>query len=120
FLHVMLCLGVIGTFGQIFSLPLRRWMRAMCPILGAAVLASSGWEFITSCMGWLLLPYFPGPEAVMASLSSDRRLLLDSTFHSLVLLLSGYAIGTMIGLVTGVIIGWFPHARYWGMPLLKV
>ena len=25
-----------------------------------------------------------------------------------------------IALITGVTIGWFPHARYWGMPILKV
>nr|MBA3652464.1 ABC transporter permease subunit [Chthoniobacterales bacterium] len=28
--------------------------------------------------------------------------------------------GVVIALVTGVTIGWFPHARYWGMPLLKI
>lgn len=120
FLRLMFCLGVAGAIGQIFSLPLRRWMRQMCPIIGAAVLTSSAWEFVTSCMGWLPLPYFPGPEAIMAALASDRALLFDSTWHSLVLLLSGYALGTVIALITGVTIGWFPHARYWGMPLLKV
>ena len=51
---------------------------------------------------------------------SDYKLLFDSTWHSLILLVSGYFIGVIIALVTGVTIGWFPHARYWGMPLLKV
>src|SRR5438093_10303539 len=51
---------------------------------------------------------------------SDYKLLFDSTWHSLILLTSGYLIGVIIALVTGVTIGWFPHARYWGMPLLKV
>ena len=120
FLAVMFCLGVMGVIGQIFSLPLRRWMRQMCPILGAAVFGTSIWEFVTTCMGWLPLPYFPGPEAVMAALGGDRALLFDSTWHSLALLLSGYAIGTVLALITGVTIGWFPHARYWGMPVLKV
>jgi NitT/TauT family transport system permease protein len=120
FLSLMFCLGVAGVIGQMFSSSLRRWMRQMCPILGVTVLASSLWEFGTTCMGWLPLPYFPGPEAVMAALAGDRALLFDSTWHSLVLLLSGYAIGTMVALITGVTIGWFPHARYWGMPILKV
>ena len=119
-LKVMLALGLILAVGQIFSLPLRRWMRQMCPIIGMAVFTMAVWELITSCLGLLPLPYFPGPEAVMASLVGDRGLIFDSTWHSLILLLSGYAIGTSIALVTGVIIGWFPHARYWGMPLLKV
>src|SRR5204862_7498987 len=48
FLRLMFCLGIAGAIGQIFSLPLRRWMRQMCPIIGAAVLTSSIWELVTS------------------------------------------------------------------------
>jgi NitT/TauT family transport system permease protein len=92
----------------------------MCPILGAAVLCASAWEFATTCMAWMPLPYFPGPESVLGSLVKDRALIFDSTWHSLFLLLSGYALGTVLALVTGVTIGWFPHARYWGMPVLKI
>jgi NitT/TauT family transport system permease protein len=57
---------------------------------------------------------------VLQSLVNDRRLLFDSTWHSLILLLGGYALGVAVALVTGVCIGWFAQARYWGMPLLKV
>jgi len=57
---------------------------------------------------------------VLQSLINDRALLFDSTWHSLWLLLRGYALGVVIALITGICIGWFPHARYWGMPLLKV
>jgi NitT/TauT family transport system permease protein len=35
-------------------------------------------------------------------------------------LLGGYVLGVTIALITGVCIGWFAPARYWGMPLLKV
>src|SRR2546429_9935730 len=50
---------------------------------------------------------------------SDYKLLFDSTWHSLILLTSGYFIGVIIALITGVTIGWFPHGCFWGMPLLK-
>jgi NitT/TauT family transport system permease protein len=50
----------------------------------------------------------------------DREVLFDSTWHSLVLLLGGYAIGVLVALITGICIGWFARARYWGMPILKV
>jgi NitT/TauT family transport system permease protein len=46
--------------------------------------------------------------------------LLESAGNSLILLLSGYAVGVVIALVAGISIGWFAEARYWGMPLLKV
>src|SRR5438105_8309445 len=65
------------------------------------------------------MPYFPGPAAVLQSLVVDRAMILASTWHSL-LLLSGYALGVLAGVVSGVCIGWFEPARYWGMPVLKV
>src|SRR5205823_2550431 len=78
------------------------------------------WEIITSGVRLLPLPYFPGPAKVLHSLITDRMLLFDSTWHSLLLLLSGYALGVIAGLITGLCIGWSPPVRYWGMPLLKV
>ena len=56
----------------------------------------------------------------LQSLINDRELLFDSTWHSLVLLLSGYTLGVISGLFSGICIGWFPQARYWGMPILKI
>jgi NitT/TauT family transport system permease protein len=95
-------------------------MRNKTPILGVVTVTAGIWELVTSCLGLLPLPYFPGPEGVFGSMVSDYKLLFDSTWHSLILLTSGYFIGVIIALITGVTIGWFPHARYWGMPLLKV
>src|SRR4029079_17326325 len=37
----------------------------------------------------------------------------------LVLLLSGYTLGVIIGLISGVCIGWSGSVRYWGVPGLK-
>ena len=56
----------------------------------------------------------------LTSLVNDRAVLFDSTWHSLILLLGGYTLGVVVGLVSGICIGWFPHARYWGMPVLKI
>ena len=119
-LFTALSLGLIGATLYPFLAGLRKWMRQMCPILGAATAMLGIWELVTYGLGWMPLPYFPGPEGVVAALVHDRGLIFDSTWHSLVLLLSGYAIGTTLALITGVTIGWFPHARYWGMPILKI
>ncbi len=119
-LFTALGLGLVGAALYPFLDGLRKWMRQMCPILGMAVFALAIWQLVTSSLGLLPMPYFPGPEGVMAALASDRALLFDSTWHSLILLLGGYAIGTVLALITGVTIGWFPHARYWGMPILKI
>jgi sulfonate transport system permease protein len=112
--------GVVAAALYPLSAGLRKWMRHYCPILGVATLTLGMWELVTTCLGLMPLPYFPGPESVALSLVRDRGLIFDSTWHSLALLLGGYAIGVSIAVTTGVIIGWFSHARYWGMPVLKI
>jgi len=120
FLARLFAVYLLAMVVQLFWRPLRRWLDHMSPILAAAVLMLGVWEVITAGFHWLPMPYFPGPAGVLWNLVDDRARLLDSTLHSLLLLLSGYALGVSIALVTGVCIGWFAPARYWGMPLLKV
>ena len=116
----ILGVSIVLSIAQSFWAGLRQWMRHMWPIFTAAILLLGLWDVITSGLHLLPLPYFPGPATVLRSLISDRALLLDSTWHSLVLLLSGYTLGVIVGLVSGVCIGWSTSVRYWGMPLLKV
>jgi NitT/TauT family transport system permease protein len=99
---------------------LRDWIRTSCPLIAVAALFLTGWELTTAGFRLLPLPYFPSPASVLQSLVNDRAVLFDSTWHSLILLLSGYALGILTGLFSGICIGWFPRARYWGMPLLKI
>ena len=120
FLGCVLVIAVITAPAQIFWPRLHRIRQNLHPILTAAVLLLCLWEIITSGVRLLPLPYFPSPAKVLHSLITDRMLLFDSTWHSLLLLLSGYALGVIAGLITGLCIGWSPPVRYWGMPLLKV
>ena len=120
FLGLILFAAFLAAPVQSFWPKLRRWMQHMCPIIAAAIVLLGLWEVITSGFRWLPLPYFPGPAGVVQSLVNDRALLFESTWHSLRLLLAGYALGVAAALVSGICIGWFAHARYWGMPLLKV
>lgn len=105
---------------QILWEALRRWMAHMCPIIAAAVAMLGLWELITSGFRWLPLPYFPSPASVLRTLIFDWDELFKGTWHSLLLLLSGYVLGAAIGVITGICVGWFRRARYWGMPVLKV
>jgi len=109
FLGGVLGLGFLMAAVQLWWSGLRKWMRNMCPILAVALLLLCVWEIMTA-----------GPAGILQSLLNDRALLFDSTWHSLILLLSGYAMGVIAGLISGVCIGWFSFARYWGMPVLKV
>ena len=120
FLGAILVASIVAAMIQPFWRRLRRWMRNMCPIFAVVILLLCFWEIITSYLRLLPLPYFPSPARVLQSLVNDYELLFDSTWHSLVLLLSGYALGVAAGLISGICIGWSPAVRYWGMPILKV
>lgn len=120
FLGIIFALAGLAAIVQPAWTYLRRWLQHMSPILAVAFLLMAIWEIITARFHWLPMPYFPGPAGVLQSLIDDRALLFDSTWHSLLLLLSGYAVGVIVALVSGVCIGWFANARYWGMPVLKI
>ena len=121
FLGGALALSLVLAGAQFVAPRLRAWLAETGPILAGAVILLALWEFATDGVR-LLEPalYFPSPPSVLDSMMGDRKLLFESTWHSLVLLLSGYGLGVIAGLVSGVTIGWFAPARYWGMPLLKV
>ena len=120
FLWNFLAVSLLLAIAQLWLPALRRRMRQAGPIFAAALLALCAWELVTTGFRLLPLPYFPSPAGVFQSLINDRALLFDSTWHSLVLLLGGYALGVIAGLISGICIGWSTPVRYWGMPILKV
>lgn len=120
FLGIVLGLAIAAALVQPFLPPLQRWLREKCPLFAVAMLLLCLWEVITTGLRLLPMPYFPSPAGVLASMIVDRDKLFDATWHSLILLLSGYFVGVIIALITGICIGWYSQARYWGMPLLKI
>jgi NitT/TauT family transport system permease protein len=104
-----------------------RWSALNADVLGVGVLLICAWEMITLKLHLMPLPYFPGPDAVIYTLVTDWAAtgrgqpgLFECMWQSLLLLLKGYLTGATLGVVFGVLIGWFPEARRWGMPLLKL
>jgi NitT/TauT family transport system permease protein len=97
------------------------------PLFAAGVLLLCAWDLITLKLNLMPLPYFPGPDGVLQTLVDDWRGaglgqpgLAECITHSLVLLLGGYFVGATVGIVCGVLIGWYAPARYWGMPVMKI
>ncbi len=107
------------TAGQWAWPSMRQWYFHTAPLLAGALAMGCVWDLVTVKWGWMPYPYFPGPDEVLGALIDDRAVLFESTWHSLRLLFTGYLAGVAAGLVLGVLIGWFPAVRYWGMPVLK-
>jgi NitT/TauT family transport system permease protein len=120
FLGLLFGAAMLAIFIQAIVTRSRSWIVHIYPIIAVGVLTLAIWDIITTGLHWLPLPYFPGPAGVLAGLLEDRKELLEHTWYSLILLLGGYLIGVVVALITGVCIGWFAEARYWGMPLLKL
>ncbi|HEY6207255.1 MAG TPA: ABC transporter permease subunit [Chthoniobacterales bacterium] len=120
FLFIVLGAGLVAAALYPFFSAVRERMHNLSAIFAAAILLLGLWEVITSGLRLLPLPYFPAPPAILDSMINDRGLLFDSTWHSLAMLLSGYALGVIAGLISGVCIGWSSSIRYWGMPVLKI
>jgi NitT/TauT family transport system permease protein len=120
FLGILLGAFVLLAGATLVSRRVRAWMEELGPILAVALALLTLWEVVTAGLHLLPMPYFPAPAGIVQSLVNDRDLLFDSTWHSLVLLLSGYGLGVATGLITGICIGWSVRVRYWGMPVLKV
>jgi NitT/TauT family transport system permease protein len=119
-LQGILGLTLLAALAQWVWRPLRSSVAHYTPLLALPAGILMLWELFTVKLNWLKLPHFPGPDSVFAGMVEHRDILFTSTWHSLLLLMGGYAAGVFAGLVTGVLIGWFPRARYWGMPVLKV
>jgi NitT/TauT family transport system permease protein len=94
-------------------------LRRAAPWLAALALFVGAWEAITAKLGWLPLPFFPPPQAILEVIIDDWTRLAQCTIASLRLLATGYLVGAAIGFVTGVAIGWSRHANYWIHPVLR-
>ncbi len=120
FLAILAGAGVLLALLQIFVPSVRRYWQEKWPVFSVAIMLIGALQIITTGLHLLPLPYFPGPPKILQSAIHDRELIWTSTYHSLFLLAGGYLLGVFLGLVTGVSIGWFKAARYWGMPVMKV
>lgn len=118
-LEVLLGIYLLLLALAYFSKPLRLKLQDKAPLISAALVVVFIWELLTLKFAVLPLPYFPSPGAVVNALISDWKLLGISTLHSLRLLASGYFIGLIVGLPTGIFMGWSPRFNYWLSPVLR-
>lgn len=65
-------------------------------------------------------PFFPGPAQVLESFLMEGPFITKNLLYSLRLFSTGFFFGVVLGVLTGILIGWFPKVYYWLYPLLKI
>jgi NitT/TauT family transport system permease protein len=101
----------LGSFGH--------GLRQRAPWLLVLGVFLSVWELATAKFAWLPLPFFPPPQSIVEVYTDDLPKLLASVIASVKLQLGGYAIGALLGFITGVSIGWSRSVGYWVHPVLR-
>ena len=77
------------------------------------------WDLLGAKLGILPLPFFPGPSKVADAFREDFVFLIENTVYSLRLFAFGFVAGVVLGVGTGILIGWFARVNYWVFPILK-
>lgn len=98
---------------------LRKW-RYTAPFQSLVFLLLMIYDISTLKTGTLLLPYFPWVDDIFTSIIVDASYLLESTVASLSLLFQGYFMGAVVGIITGIMCGYFEKMNYWISPFTTV
>jgi NitT/TauT family transport system permease protein len=111
-------LGLLGaTIASVF-IDLPRLFRTG-PWLVVLALLLGLWELVTAKLDLLPRPFFATPQALLEVFVDDWARLAECTWRSLILLFCGYALGAVLGFITGVAIGWSRTANYWLHPVFR-
>jgi NitT/TauT family transport system permease protein len=78
------------------------------------------WDLLGTKFVILPMPFFPGPSQITWVFVDEHELLFRHILFSLRLYFFGFVSGVILGVGTGIIIGWFARANYWIMPVLKM
>lgn len=95
-------------------------LRYKAPFYSFVFLILMGYDYMTLKTGTLILPYFPWVDMVLNAAWVDRVYLLDCVKNSLILLFTGYSIGGLLGLITGIACGYSKRANYWVSPFMRL
>ena len=89
------------------------WLVVLPLLLGA-------WELASAKLNLLPRPFFAAPQSLLEVYTEDWPRLGESTYHSVMLLATGYVVGASLGFVSGVAIGWSRAVGYWAHPVLRL
>lgn len=120
FLGALVALSLAGVLLTFCSGRTMRHIRHKAPFHVLIYLLFIGYDLLTDKSASLMMPFFPSVDQVLNAILSDGAYLFDCTWHSLILLFTGYAIGLVVGLATGIACGYSRRINYWISPFTRL
>ncbi|MPM11739.1 hypothetical protein SDC9_58090 [bioreactor metagenome] len=78
------------------------------------------WDVAGTKLQLLPQPFFPGPAGILEAFLVESGYIWQNTLYSLRLFAVGFVLGVAFGVITGILIGWFPRVYYWVSPVLNL
>lgn len=120
FLMILAGIYLISLLISLKFEKIRDTLNKYWPLYTAIFLIFIVFDLLTLKFNILQLPYFPWLDKVFNSMAADKSYLLESVISSLKLLFTGYIIGGLLGIITGILAGYFEKVNYWIDPILKL
>ncbi len=118
FLIILIYLG-IGVYSW-FDNDRRKKYIKRAPFRFACGIALAVWDILGTKTLLLPQPFFPGPSRILEAPLIEGGYILENILYSLRLFTVGFISGVALGVITGILIGWFPKVYYWVSPVLKI
>ncbi|HOQ16630.1 MAG TPA: ABC transporter permease subunit [Defluviitaleaceae bacterium] len=119
-LGVLLLFYAIAGIFSYFNPSARVKFSSRAPFRFAVGLALAIWDILGTKYLLLPQPFFPGPAKILEPFLMEGDFIFSNMLYSLKLFTVGFSLGVLLGIGTGIIIGWFPKAYYWLYPILKL
>lgn len=116
---VVLIYAGTGIFSY-FDADRRAKFASRSPFRFAVGIVLAVWDILGTKLLLLPQPFFPGPAKILESFLIEPDFILENTLYSLRLFFVGFSLSVILGIGTGILIGWFPKVYYWFHPVLKM
>lgn len=120
FLIILIAYFIVTNIIALFNSKIKAKINHNAQLYSGIGILLIMWDLLTTKSNTLPLPFFPSFAQILQVMVEDYGTLIISTGHSMRLLVIGFTIGTILGITTGVLIGWYRQWHYWIFPIIKI
>lgn len=119
-LVALILIYAISGIRSIFQKDKRKLYAKNAAFRFALGIALAIWDIGGTKLQIFAQPFFPGPAQIIEAYLAEGSYIVQNTLYSIRLYLAGFSCGVLLGVGTGILIGWFPKVYYWVFPVLKI